>query len=108
QVVSQQNALRALTDREVHDPALEALIDEVGVARIRLRSRDRRAPDRQSTKRIERLQEIHRLTVEGVRNVLLDEVENVRRIRRRTNLWRVVLHGRVSSREGAAVDLGVR
>src|SRR6266566_542331 len=37
QIVGQQNALRALTDHVVHDPALEALIDEVGVAWISLR-----------------------------------------------------------------------
>src|SRR5437773_507459 len=44
-VVGQQDAARALPGGVVHDAALEALIDEIGVARVGRGVRDGRAPD---------------------------------------------------------------
>src|SRR6266487_2580636 len=49
QVIGEQNALRPRAGNEVHDPALEALIHEVAVARVWRRLRDRRTPDDQAT-----------------------------------------------------------
>src|SRR5215467_2002639 len=56
QIVGEQDALSRTRRDEVHDAALETLVDEVAVARIRRRLRDRRAPVRQPAYRVELLQ----------------------------------------------------
>ena len=77
QVVGQQNAARALTRRVVHDPALEALVDEVVIAPGRYAGFEIGAPQISSPPcREERRLELDRQAVPGVGRDLLHELDD--------------------------------
>src|SRR5581483_2919297 len=108
---------------EVHHAALEALIDEAGVARVGGRGGDGRTPDFERDQaedggvagagraRIHRgeegVLEPHRLALPGVGGVGADEVEDRGRVVRSIYAWRGALELRAGLGEDAAVDTRV-
>src|SRR5947209_4532773 len=123
-VVGQQDAACALTRREVHDTALEALVDEIGIARIWRGLRDGRAPDFEvkqaeevgvagvrlllGHRAEERLTKVDRLALRLVRRVGAYEGQNRCRVIRIADLGSAVLQRIVGCRENASVHPRVR
>ena len=92
EVVGDQDALGARALDVVHDPALEALVNEAVVVRVWRWVRDGCAPDGQTALAIEVVEEVDGLTVERVRHVLIDERDDRRRVVRVADRRCVCLH----------------